>query len=94
MDVEECERLAARVRRAAEEVGLRRAGLARDGAPGWVGEGADAFGDRLGERAAALAALEDELGWLAGAVDALASAVRAERELAGGSGPLGLGRAS
>ncbi|QIM19921.1 hypothetical protein G7075_00220 [Phycicoccus sp. HDW14] len=99
-DVEAYERLAARVRAAAELVGVRRAGLLVDGGPGWVGPAAERYRASVEERVARLAGLEDELEWLADAVTELAAAVRAER-LAGGTGlggaglgGAGLGRAS
>lgn len=87
-EVDELERLAARVRAAAEVVGVRRAGLLAAAVPGWVGGAAEGYRDRLDERVVALAALEEELGWLAEAVAALASAVRAE---AAGERPAGAG---
>ncbi|MGG5259128.1 hypothetical protein [Phycicoccus avicenniae] len=87
-DVAEFERLAVRVRAVADEVGLRRAALVRAGTPGWEGPAAEQVGERVQARAAALATLEEELGWLADAVRALAVAASAE-EASGG-----LGRAS
>lgn len=86
-EVEELERLAARVRAGAEVVGVRRAGLLAGTSPGWVGAAADGYRERLDERVVALAALEEELGWLADGVSALASAVRA----AAGDGAAGGG---
>jgi hypothetical protein len=91
-EVDELERLAARVRAAAELVGVRRAGLLASAAPGWEGAAADGYRERLDERVVALVALEAELAGLADAVSALASAVRAEA--ADGSGGAGLGWAS
>ncbi len=92
-EVDELERLAARVRAAADVVGVRRAGLLAAAAPGWVGDAADGYRERVDERVAALAALEEELGWLADAVAALASAVRAG-VAGGGAAGSGLGWAS
>ncbi|MBM6399904.1 hypothetical protein [Phycicoccus sonneratiae] len=87
-EVDDLERLAARVRAGAELVGVRRAGLLGTVVPGWVGGAAEGFQEAVAHRVASLAALEDELGWLAEAVDGLAAAVRSE------AADGGLGRAS
>ncbi len=87
-DVQALERLAGRAREAADVVDARRAALGRNALVWWQGEAADRYAARVEERRASLAALADELRWLADAVSAVAAAVRADRD------PGGLGRAS
>ncbi|HMM95532.1 hypothetical protein [Phycicoccus sp.] len=93
MDVEELEALARRVVAAAELVDLRRASLGVAATTWWEGPAAERFRGSVEERRARLAALVDELGWLAEALTALAAAVRAERSQRDADGR-GLGRAS
>ncbi|QKE83721.1 hypothetical protein [Arthrobacter sp. NEB 688] len=87
MDPVEVEALARRVQAAVEVVELRRGALVAASGEWWEGPAADAFRDGLQERRARLAALADELGWLARSLLALAGALRAEQDD-------GLGRAS
>ncbi|MBT9256483.1 hypothetical protein KMZ32_13720 [Phycicoccus sp. MAQZ13P-2] len=87
MDVVEVEALARRVEEAVEVVGVRAGALARASGEWWEGPAADALRAAVEERRTRLAALVDELAWLARSLRALASALRA-------SADDGLGRAS
>lgn len=77
-EVQELQRLGARLRLARESVEGRRAALGRYALVWWEGPAADRYQGLVEGRRAALQRLADELEWLAAAVDALTEAAHAE----------------